>query len=111
MELGTAHPALGHGMLIAVPAAGGLLLVSMGMMIGVGLALGGANVVVAYTVVEPLLPLTVTLNRLLYRGVVSPPPQLGGAHTASNPAPPADCPVTVVPETEATTMLLVTTEI
>src|SRR5215472_3992109 len=51
------------------------------------------------------------LNRLLYSGVVSPPPQLGGVHTASNPAPPADCAVTVVPATEATSTLLVTIEI
>src|SRR5215472_11371690 len=51
------------------------------------------------------------LNRLLYSGVVSPPPQLGGVHTASNPAPPADCAVTVVPATEATSALLVTIEI
>src|SRR5215469_17081 len=51
------------------------------------------------------------LNRLLYSGVVNPPPQLGGAHTASNPAPPADCAVTVAPATEATSTLLVTIEI
>src|SRR5215510_14816693 len=37
IELGTAHPLVGQGMLIAVPAAGGFLLVSMGIMVGVGL--------------------------------------------------------------------------
>src|SRR5215472_10087554 len=42
MELGTAHPVLGHGMLIGVPAADAAgLLVSMGRMVGVGLAVGG----------------------------------------------------------------------
>jgi len=65
MELGTAHPALGHGMLMAVPAAGGDLLVSMGIIVGVGLAVGGGKEEVAYTVVAGLVPLTVTLNKLL----------------------------------------------
>src|SRR5215469_17265857 len=48
MELGTAHAPLGQGMLIGVPAADAAgLVVSMGRMVGVGLAVGGANVVVA----------------------------------------------------------------
>jgi hypothetical protein len=58
IELGT------PGRLIAVPAAGGLLLVSIGTSVGV-VPLGGANELVKKTVVAGLVPGTVTLKRLL----------------------------------------------
>src|SRR5215472_8887304 len=51
------------GRVMAVPATGGVLLVSIGMSVGL-VPLGGAKDVVAYTVVVGLVPLTVVLKML-----------------------------------------------
>src|ERR1700674_4080125 len=91
---------------MAVPATGVAALVSMGMIDGL-VPLGGVKELVAYTVVAGLVPGTVIWNRLLYRGLLTPPPQMEGVQEAMIPAPPKDCAVTVVPVIVATAGLSV----
>jgi len=79
-----------------VPGAGGDLLVSMGTMAG-EVPGAGMAVVPTYTVVAGLVPVTFTPKRLLYTGLLTPLPHLGGAQTATRPAPPGAVAVRVLP--------------